>query len=563
MSILTSKKAKITIGVVVLLIITLAGWWMNMMHTMKNGDMSGMPCHQMMGEWMGDCEFDENGEPIVDKNKLHQKTGEIFNEDTAGLPNLVPTETVVLNDGDTYEMTAEIVKQEVGNRTIKRLAYNRMIPGPIIQASKGSQITLRFKNELDVETTLHSHGLRGEDAFDGVPKDMGGKQVAMRPGDVFEYKLDFPDTGVFWYHPHVREDYGQELGLYGNFHVTEDGYWNEVNKEAFLVLDDFAENEPFYKDETTKTLMGRFGNLLLINNQEDYKLAVQKNETVRFYMTNTANTRTFDIELEGVDMKLVGGDIGRIEKEELVENIIIAPSERWIFEAKFTEAGTFPIEHRGETIGTIVVSDNKISDSEQKDFSVFRNNSSDYSILRNNFQNLLAKPADKELVIDIDMPSMDGMMDNMMMNMGMESDNGGDEPHGEEGIEWEDEMAMMNQMSNEDSVRWILRDVKSGKENMNIDWQFKKDDLVKIKIFNDPNSMHPMQHPIHFHGQRFAVISRNSEAVENLQWEDTTLIRTGETIELILNTTNVGTWMSHCHIAEHLGSGMMFNFKVK
>jgi FtsP/CotA-like multicopper oxidase with cupredoxin domain len=52
---------------------------------------------------------------------------------------------------------------------------------------------------------------------------------------------------VFWYHPHIREDYTQEMGLYGNFSVTENNYWNEVDREEFLILDDFSEDDIFYK----------------------------------------------------------------------------------------------------------------------------------------------------------------------------------------------------------------------------------------------------------------------------------------------------------------------------
>jgi FtsP/CotA-like multicopper oxidase with cupredoxin domain len=74
--------------------------------------------------------------------------------------------------------------------------------------------------------------------------------------------------------------------------------------------------------------------------------------------------------------------------------------------------------------------------------------------------------------------------------------------------------------------------------------------------------MHPMQHPIHFHGQKLAVISRNGNPVDSLQWEDTVLLRTGEKIEVVLQATNVGKWLAHCHINEHAESGMKFNFEV-
>ncbi|MEK7500291.1 MAG: multicopper oxidase domain-containing protein, partial [Patescibacteria group bacterium] len=64
------------------------------------------------------------------------------------------------------------------------------------------------------------------------------------------------------------------------------------------------------------------------------------------------------------------------------------------------------------------------------------------------------------------------------------------------------------------------------------------------------------------HGQRFLVVSKNGITNNNLVWKDTTLVGSGETVELLIDMSNPGMWMAHCHIAEHLEDGMMFNFKV-
>jgi FtsP/CotA-like multicopper oxidase with cupredoxin domain len=132
-----------------------------------------------------------------------------------------------------------------------------------------------------------------------------------------------------------------------------------------------------------------------------------------------------------------------------------------------------------------------------------------------------------------------------------------------EEIEWEDEMAMMNKMSNNERMEWKLVDDETWKENMDIEWSFKKWQFVKVEIFNDPDSMHPMQHPIHFHGQRFIVLTRDGNIQKNLQWKDVSLIRNGERVEILIEMTNPWNWMSHCHIAEHLQSWMMMTFQVK
>jgi FtsP/CotA-like multicopper oxidase with cupredoxin domain len=127
-------------------------------------------------------------------------------------------------------------------------------------------------------------------------------------------------------------------------------------------------------------------------------------------------------------------------------------------------------------------------------------------------------------------------------------------------------MRMMNEMSNDQMMEWEIideTDTRNIQKNMDIDWKFKKGDFVKVEIFNDPVSMHPIQHPVHFHGQRFVVLTRDGKINKNLQWKDTTLVAIGEKIEILIEMTNVGNWMSHCHIAEHLQSGMMMTFKVE
>jgi len=75
--------------------------------------------------------------------------------------------------------------------------------------------------------------------------------------------------------------------------------------------------------------------------------------------------------------------------------------------------------------------------------------------------------------------------------------------------------------------------------------------------------MHLMQHSMHFHGQRFLVLEHNGVKEINLVWKDTVFIPSVQTVDILLDTLNSGIWMAHCHIAEHLKSGMMTEFKVE
>jgi FtsP/CotA-like multicopper oxidase with cupredoxin domain len=130
------------------------------------------------------------------------------------------------------------------------------------------------------------------------------------------------------------------------------------------------------------------------------------------------------------------------------------------------------------------------------------------------------------------------------------------------GIEWEDTMPEVNRSTTVANMRWKVIDRDSGKENENIDWRFAVGDQVKIRLINEMESDHPMHHPFHVHGERFLVLSRDAVEEPNLVWKDTVLVKTGETVDILMDASNPGLWMAHCHIAEHSESGMMFSFHV-
>lgn len=492
--------------------------------------------------------------------------------DVSSLPEATEMQIVDLYDGDVYEMVAGFVKKTIGNREYTMLAYNGSIPGPVLRVPQGAQVTLSFKNDTNIETLLHSHGLRLDNAFDGTHL----VQEVIAPGETFTYELSFPDAGMYWYHPHVREDLAQDLGLYGNYLVTpeEDGYWSTVNREIPLFVDDIliedGEIVPYGTQNANFALMGRYGNVMLVNGDTDYQLDVQPGEVVRFFITNAANTRPFRIAFSGgAEMKLVGADASAYERETWQDAVIIGPSERAVIEVLFPDSGTYQLQNATPesttTIGTVVASGNQVSPSYSATFNELREHTSvtaDIDRLRSFFN----KPVDQSLRLSV---SMNMRMQNMMQD-GSHSMGGGMMMHGgmmmggsEDGIEWEDSSSAMNAVSDTSMVDWDMIDIATGNKNMDInDWNFSVGDLVKIRIDNDDSTMHPMQHPIHFHGQRFLILSRNGVEETNMAWKDTVLIPSGQTVEILLEVTNPGTWMAHCHIAEHLEAGMTLPFTV-
>ena len=562
-------------------------------------------------------------------------THDHFPTDVDGLPEARSPEQVELKDGDELDLRIGPVAKHIGHDTVRMLAYNGSIPGPVLRVREGSEIAVNIENQGDMDATVHWHGLRLENRYDGTHET----QAPIRVGERFTARVEFPDPGAYWYHPHIREDYCQELGLYGNVIVepADPDYWPPANRELALTVDDLLLEDgkvaPFSRSETTYVAMGRFGEVLLVNGETDLSLQARPGEIVRFYLTNTANTRTFKVAVPGARMKLVGGDSGHVEHEQFVDDVVIAPSERVVVDALFDKAGDLTIEHRtpnrSYSLATVHVSGERVESSFEEQFEVLRTNA-DMVAERERIAPFIDAEPDKTIgfIAEMDMEAPEGPVVYVCpMHPDIVSEEPGscphcsmkllpqaatsgpytcpmhpevlsDEPghcaqcgmkllpaalvgeasgHGHDehahdhehshaaagGIEWEDDMVEVNRTTTPANMRWKIVDRETDAENASISWRFRVGDRVKIRLLNEMAGDHPMHHPFHVHGAgRFLVLSRDGEPESNLVWKDTVLVRTGETVDILLDVTNPGIWMAHCHIAEHHESGMMFTFEV-
>lgn len=485
------------------------------------------------------------------------------------LPASVPRKVIPLSDGDTLRLESTIVRHRVEDRTFVMYGYNRQIPGPLIRTEQGATILVQFRNEIGLPSTVHWHGVRLDNRFDGVPDVT---QEPVEPGEGFEYRVHLPDAGVYWYHPHVRSDIQQDLGLYGNLLVTprDSGYYGPVNREEVLVLDDLLAGPeglfPYGREAGTHALMGRFGNLLLVNGGRDWEAEVDRGAVVRFFLTNVSNTRTFNLSLPGARMKVVAADIGRFEREAWVDNIILGPAQRYTVDARFPEPGTVPLVHRiqaidhfrGEfypevdTLGRVRVGEKAARPDHTAGFDTLRAGGPP-DTLRQRLRARSDDPPDRELTLTL---RQRGLPQSFLGIMAMDTLY-------RPPMEWNDMMPMMNWVSSSRTVEWIFRDPDTGRENMDIHWRFQRGDLIKIRIHNSAGSLHPMQHPIHLHGQRFVVLEQDGVSNDNLAWRDTAIIPAGSTVDLLVEMSNPGDWLLHCHISEHIEAGMKTRFTVE
>jgi len=590
---------------------------------------------------------------------------DLFTTETAGLPEVLGPDVTRLADGDRLDLRIGPARKNIDGAELRMLAYNGSIPGPVLHVDQGSEVTVQVRNDGDVEATVHWHGLRLENQYDGVPDET---QVPIPIGGTYTCKVRFPDAGFYWYHPHIREDFGLEMGLYGTIVVepADPSYWPAADRELTLTLDDLLVEDghiaPFSRSGPTFVAMGRYGNVMLINGETQFSGQAAAGEVVRLYVVNTANTRIFNFAIRGARAKLVGGDSGRYERETFTGEVLLAPSERAVIDVLFDTPGEVRLEHRTPDhvydLGAFTVTDG-VPGAAAGSFDVLRTDpelTAEHQAIGHDIE----RPPDKVLAFYALMPLLYGPDDTtasayacpmhpevtaaepgtcprcgmklvavavtyacpmhpqvtaaepgVCPDCGMKlvagptdtpasyacpmhpevtaaepgtcpkcgmklvasdapppaAEPGQGEAHGGhdhgDGLEWEDLMPDINRVSDSGNMIWQLIDRETGAVNGDISWSFTVGDRVKIRLVNEMDSDHPMHHPFHVHGAgRFLVLSRDSKPEANLVWKDTVLLRAGETVDILLDVSNPGLWMAHCHIAEHNQSGMMFSFNV-
>ena len=484
---------------------------------------------------------------------------------TAGAPGgagVAPRPVIELADGDSLMLVAGPVTRRVAGRDVILYGFNGLVPGPLLVVRRAATIHVAFENRTDLPTAIHWHGVRLDNRFDGVPHVT---QEPVAPSASFGYTVHFPDAGLYWYHPHHREDLLQDAGLAGAIQVRpDDPEWlGPVHREQVLVLDDLLADGaglvPWGRDAATHALMGRFGSLLLVNGETSWAMEVVRAEVVRLWLVNVSNTRTWNVSLPGARMKVVAGDLGRFDRESWVESAVIGPAERYAVDVRFERAGQVrllnqvrAIDHLGgrifsvvDTLGTVTVRERAAGPDLGAAFDSLRTpggEAAEAAALRGE----LARPASHELVLTLRTEGVAFGLERMLR-----ADTGYAHP-----LEFVGTMPEMDWLPTSREARWIVRDPATGQENDAIRWRFRVGERVRLRLRNDRSVLHPMAHPIHLHGQRFLVLARNGAPAERVVWKDTAIVPVGGTVDLLVEMTNPGKWMLHCHIAEHLSAGM-------
>lgn len=112
--------------------------------------------------------------------------------------------------GQTFDLTVREANTLIDGRLGHSVLVNNQLPAPLLRWREGDDITLRVRNELREDTSIHWHGILLPFYMDGVP---GVTYPGIRPGETFEYRFPVMQSGTYWYHSHSGLQ--EQSGHYG------------------------------------------------------------------------------------------------------------------------------------------------------------------------------------------------------------------------------------------------------------------------------------------------------------------------------------------------------------
>jgi FtsP/CotA-like multicopper oxidase with cupredoxin domain len=403
---------------------------------------------------------------------------------------------------------------EIGpGQHVRAWTYNGVVPGPLVRATVGDRLIAHFTNKLEVNTTIHWHGVRSPNDMDGVPDHT---QPAVASGKTFTYDFVLRDAGLFWYHPHVMSAAEVGFGLYGALLVEDPGDGVGVADELVLVLSDIAiadgKIEAPDSGGDLAAVFGREGTDVLVNGRTDARIIARDSAPQRWRIVNAAKSRYFLLDLDGVPFTVIGGDGGLQESPERKDALALAPGERL----------------------DVVVTPTR---SAERPTLTLRS-----GLINRGFGSVEFRRVEELMTVEFaDTPAYAGAA--------LRAPSRAIEPLA---VEEATQVQIELTFSNGDGLsRYGIDGHPFGEDHT-----FRAH-VGETQIWTVTNRTN-WSHPFHLHGFFFLVLDPDGQPVHPLAWKDTVDVPFGETIKLAVRFDDrPGMWMFHCHILDHADLGLM------
>ncbi|WP_233468398.1 multicopper oxidase family protein [Zooshikella ganghwensis] len=424
-----------------------------------------------------------------------------------------------------YILTAEPAEINlIAEATTAAWGFNGQFPAPVLYAQQDQPIRIKFINKLNEPTTIHWHGLRIPIAMDGVPFL---SQPPIPPGGSFIYEFTPPDAGTFWYHPHMNSTEQLGRGLVGAFIVRE--------RQAQAFAEDITcvlKNWHIDQQGQIKRLsipryaarMGTPGRWPTVNGLHQPTFDVPAGEWVRLRLLNVDNTLTYRLHIPNAQAYILAIDgCPLATPRPLTEHPMgpgmrldlgfIAPSKGTSWEVWHGEH--YPLLSLHSTVSSQVSKTPLPSTLSEGQHSV-------PSLPMNPIPEPDLENAEKVNFI----------------------------------FEWAGALTPTAQQKKGKHTFWTInKRAWEGMSKDSIPAPLVTLERGKSYIFTLKN-ITQYHHPIHLHGHSFTVLTSDKRKIIPYQ-TDTVLLGKNESAQIAFVADNPGRWMFHCHVIDHMKTGLM------
>ncbi|ASL27552.1 multicopper oxidase family protein [Azotobacter chroococcum] len=416
-----------------------------------------------------------------------------------------------------YELIAAPLDVELvpGHRT-SVWAYGGQAPGLELRARQGDWLRVRFVNRLPEPSTIHWHGIRLPLEMDGVPYV---SQLPVLPGEYFDYRFRLPDAGSFWYHPHTAS--GEQLGrgLVGPLIVEErepSGFRHErtLSLKSWHVDGQGVFGEFSVPREAARG--GTPGRLTTVNGEAAPTLVLPAGQIVRLRILNLDNTLTYRLNLPDAEARIYALDGNPVAPRPLGKEYWLGPGMRIELGLRVPAAGVeLPLRNGPLRLATLKSVDGGEAPGDWP----------------------AALPANPVPEPDL------AVAESLRFN-----------------FEWAGALSTNMEQGGAfkfwqiNGQAWDIND-KSCAERPIATLQQGRSYIFELR------NVSQYQHPIHLHGMTFKVLDSNRRKITPY-FTDTYLLGRNETARVALVADNPGLWMFHCHVVDHMETGLMAAIKV-
>lgn len=468
---------------------------------------------------------------------LSQCSRNVPREETSVAPSApVQFQKIVSSNGLlSLDLEAKLQRVRLGGINANLLSYNEQVPGPLLEASPGDRVQIRFTNRLTQPTNIHFHGLHISPEIDNV-------FLEIAPGEQHTYEFQIPENhpaGTFWYHPHKHGLVAEQLfgGLAGLFIVR--GALDKLPEiktaqESFLVLKDFALDRSGNIADTghMAAMTGRAGGLLTTSGQMNPAMPIKKGGLARLRLLNASPSRFFRLSLEDHSMHLIATDGGAIASPVELSEVVLAPGER---AEVLVQGNQTPRNYRlinqpfnpaqGDTMGGMM--------------GIMRSTDGSDTVATLVYQEEAGEGETNEISIPSELTTVESLPEpNITRQFALNHGMGGG--------------GMMGGGMMGGSMVFLI----NGKafDPSRIDTQVKLDTVEDWEVTNTGS----MAHPFHIHTNKFQIISQNGQRVPYAAWKDVVSVSPGETVRIRMAFRDyTGKTVYHCHVLDHEDRGMM------